>query len=102
MVSFPHQTKNERLSHLKFNLLTHFFFLSLANADSPRFRKGNKILIGIAVATAVLIVFQHVRYVITNKLRQRKWDAMSADEKLAYKETTGQQGSNRLDYQFRI
>ncbi|KAI9285182.1 major facilitator superfamily domain-containing protein [Umbelopsis sp. AD052] len=73
-----------------------------ANADAPRFRKGNKILMGIAVATGVLIVLQHIRYVITNKLRQRKWDAMSADEQRAYKETTSDRGSNRLDYRFHI
>ena len=57
---------------------------------------------GVAVLVGVLIIFQHIRYTLTNKYRQRKWEAMSADEQRAYKETTSDQGSNRLDYRFRI
>lgn len=57
---------------------------------------------GIAAATAVLIILQHIRYTLTNKYRQQKWEAMSADEQRAYKETTSDQGSNRLDYRFRL
>jgi len=70
--------------------------------DAPRFFRGNWINFGIMLTAGVLLIFQHFRYVLTNKLRQRKWNSFSDAEKQEYLKNTKDEGSNRLDYRFRI
>jgi hypothetical protein len=55
----------------------------------------------IAVA-AVLLIFQHIRYTTTNKIREKKWNSLTDAEKKDYLNNTTDEGSNRLDYRFRI
>jgi hypothetical protein len=71
-------------------------------ADSPLYRRGNWINIGLQAAAFVMFIAQRFRYSITNTLRQRKWDSMTEDEKKTYDETTKSKGSNRLDFRFRL
>ncbi|KAI8885437.1 MFS general substrate transporter [Backusella circina FSU 941] len=71
-------------------------------SDSPRYHRGNWINIGLQCATILLFLFQYFRYTITNSVRQRKWNSMTDAEKKTYSETTKDEGSNRLDYRFRI
>jgi hypothetical protein len=71
-------------------------------ADSPLYRRGNWINVGLQAATFVMFIAQRFRYSITNTLRQRKWDSMTEDEKKTYDETTKSKGSNRLDFRFRL
>ncbi|CAO3580902.1 unnamed protein product [Absidia cylindrospora] len=70
--------------------------------DAPRYHRGNWVLVGITVACAILLIFQHFRYKYTNQHRERKWNAMTEDEQKNYLATTKDQGSNRLDYRFDI
>ncbi|KAI9366609.1 major facilitator superfamily domain-containing protein [Pilaira anomala] len=70
--------------------------------DAPRFRKGNWINFGITAFAACLLIFQHTRYVLTNKLREEKWNKFSEAEKKDYIQNTRDEGSNRLDHRFRI
>ncbi|KAG0748436.1 hypothetical protein G6F57_001169 [Rhizopus arrhizus] len=71
-------------------------------SDSPRFIKGNWAIFGIALSTAVLLLFQHTRYVLTNKYRAKKWNSLTESQKEDYIKNTKAEGSDRLDYQFRI
>ncbi|KAI8099304.1 major facilitator superfamily domain-containing protein [Halteromyces radiatus] len=70
--------------------------------DAPYYHTGNWVLVGITVACAILLIFQHFRYKYTNQYRERKWNAMTEDEKNNYLLTTKHQGSERLDFRFDI
>lgn len=39
-------------------------------------------------------------YVLRNRQRDKKWNAMSEDERLEYLETTTDKGNKRLDFRF--
>ncbi|CEP17471.1 hypothetical protein [Parasitella parasitica] len=70
--------------------------------DAPRFFRGNWINFSITLAAGIFLLVQHVRYTLTNKLRENRWNSFSDDEKKTYLESTKDEGSNRLDYRFRI
>ncbi|KAI9304489.1 major facilitator superfamily domain-containing protein [Cunninghamella echinulata] len=70
--------------------------------DAPRYHTGNWINIALTLITTFLFLFQHFRYKLTNKYREKKWNALSDKEKKQYIETTKDLGSNRLDYRFNV
>lgn len=78
-----------------FNLI-----LTISVDDAPNYTRGNKALLGIAVGNVALYVLTKIYYVQRNKYRDRKWDAMSQDERLDYLETTKDEGNKRLDFRF--
>jgi hypothetical protein len=49
----------------------------------------------------VLYCLVKVYYVMRNKQRDRKWDSMTAEDRLHYLATTSDQGNKRLDFRFR-
>ncbi|KAH8690905.1 major facilitator superfamily domain-containing protein [Talaromyces proteolyticus] len=70
------------------------------NDDKPLYRRGNKQLIAINVATIVVYALAKAYYVARNRWKQEKWGQMSAEEKAAYLENTADQGNKRLDFLF--
>lgn len=74
----------------------------IEQSDSPRFIRGNWINFSIALLSAILLIVQHFRYVFTNEYRSKKWDSLTEAEKQDYLKHTKDEGSNRLDYRFRI
>ena len=68
--------------------------------DKPRYYRGNSVLIGINVLALVLFAFAKTYYVLRNKARERKWSAMTQEEKHVYLETTTDEGNKRLDFRF--
>ncbi|CAO3677210.1 unnamed protein product [Rhizopus stolonifer] len=71
-------------------------------SDSPRFIRGNWINFGLMVFSAILLLIQHVRYVSANRYRSKKWDSLTELQKEKYIQTTKDEGSDRLDFRFRI
>ncbi|KAI9498203.1 major facilitator superfamily domain-containing protein [Zychaea mexicana] len=71
-------------------------------ADAPRYPVGNVVCIILNVVAIGLFISQRLRYSLTNKYREKKWNAMTDAEKTNYYKTTKHKGSNRLDYRFRI
>ena len=69
-------------------------------ADKVTDRRGNRVLIGVCVLNIFLYAFNKVYYMWRNKQRDRKWDALTAAEKVEYLDTTTEQGSKRLDFRF--
>ena len=67
---------------------------------TPIDRRGNRVLIGICVLNIVLYIFSKVYYTWRNKQRDRRWNALTAEEKIEYLETTTDEGSYRLDFRF--
>lgn len=70
--------------------------------DSPRFHKGNWINFGLLAAASLLFVLQRTRYAWTNKSRTVKWNGFTDEQKKEYSKTTKDEGSNRLDFKFRL
>ncbi|KAL3491846.1 major facilitator superfamily domain-containing protein [Aspergillus germanicus] len=68
--------------------------------DKPFYRRGNKVLLAIVAWNIVMTVFIKVYYIWRNKSRDRKWNAMSSEEKDHYLRTTKDEGNKRLDFRF--
>lgn len=68
--------------------------------DKPLYRRGNKVLLGIAAYNTILFIGAKFYYVWKNSKRDAIWDKMSHDEKLAYLATTNDKGNKRLDFRF--
>ncbi|KAI7888304.1 major facilitator superfamily domain-containing protein [Mucor mucedo] len=71
-------------------------------SDSPRFHKGNWINIGLLAGASLLFLSLRARYALTNKARMRKWNNFSDEQKKEYSNTTKDEGSDRLDFKFRL
>ncbi|MCJ1380589.1 hypothetical protein MMC17_003697 [Xylographa soralifera] len=69
-------------------------------ADSPLYRTGNKVLLGLVVYNMILIISMKVYYMRRNAIREKKWGAMSEREKSIYLATTTDKGNKRLDFRF--
>ncbi|KAJ8118871.1 hypothetical protein ONZ43_g3906 [Nemania bipapillata] len=65
------------------------------------FVQASAILLAILGANVVIYVLTKCYYVYRNKQRDRKWDAMSAEEQLEYLSTTTDEGNKRLDFRFK-
>ncbi|KAH8913557.1 ophD encodes a permease for phthalate transporter [Atractiella rhizophila] len=68
--------------------------------DAPLYRRGNKILLGINVASIFVFLITKVYYIQRNKWKARRWDAMTVEEKENYLATTTDKGNKRLDFRF--
>ncbi|KAK7186488.1 hypothetical protein DPSP01_002083 [Paraphaeosphaeria sporulosa] len=68
--------------------------------DKPLYRRGNKVLVGICVLNIFIYAFNKMYYIWRHKQRDRKWNALTAEEKVEYLDTTTQEGSKRLDFRF--
>jgi hypothetical protein len=68
--------------------------------DKPFYRRGNRVLVGITAYNIVLLIAIKLYYIRKNASRDKKWNAMSDDEKQKYLETTTDVGNKRLDFRF--
>ncbi|KAF2036264.1 MFS general substrate transporter [Setomelanomma holmii] len=68
--------------------------------DKPLYRRGNRVLVGICVLNIFLYAFSKGYYKWHNAQRDRIWDALTAEQKLDYLNTTTDQVSKRLDFRF--
>lgn len=68
--------------------------------DAPLYRRGNRDLLAIVSVNIVWYLFTKTYYVLRNRQRDRKWNAMTQEDKLHYLETTTDEGNKRLDFRF--
>lgn len=68
--------------------------------DSPLYRTGNKVLLGILAYNVVLIIGIKAYYMWRNSSREKKWRAMTDAERQHYLKTTNDKGNKRLDFRF--
>ncbi|KAL9618897.1 MAG: hypothetical protein Q9160_006422 [Pyrenula sp. 1 TL-2023] len=68
--------------------------------DKPLYHRGNSVLIGINFLAIALFVITKVYYVWKNRVRERKWNAMTAEERKHYLDNTNDEGNKRLDFRF--
>lgn len=68
--------------------------------DAPYYHRGNVQLIIISGASIALLILTKVFYVTINKRRDKKWNAMSKEEREDYSQNSPDVGSRRLDFRF--
>lgn len=68
--------------------------------DGPRYRRGNSILLGLVALNLVLYVTAKAYYVWRNRVRDRRWRAMSPEERVAYLSESQARGNRGLDFRF--
>lgn len=76
------------------------YILTLIPDDRPRYKRGNRALLAINALNIGLYVFAKVYYTLRNRYRDRKWNAMTEDERTNYLATTKDKGNKRLDFRF--
>ncbi len=74
--------------------------LIAAQDDSPLYRRGNKVLLGMAFVNIGIYISTKFYYIFRNKQRDRKWNALTPAQQLEYIETTSDKGNKRLDFRF--
>lgn len=68
--------------------------------DKPLYHRGNMQIVAINCLAIALYGFAKVYYVFRNKQREKKWAAMSQEQKDDYIQNTTDQGNKRLDFRF--
>ncbi|KAH2906373.1 hypothetical protein KXV75_007675 [Aspergillus fumigatus] len=70
------------------------------DSDAPRYIAGNRTLLIIICTNIVLYALTKLYYVMQNRRRDMKWQAMTEDQRVDYVATTQDQGNRRLDFRF--
>lgn len=68
--------------------------------DAPRYKRGNLVLVILVIINIFLYLATKLYYVKRNAHRDRKWTAMTEEERLKYLATTTDEGNKRLDFRF--
>ena len=63
--------------------------------DKPLYRRGNKVLLGLAALSIVWLLLIKAFYAWRNKQKERVWNAMTLSEKEHYLATTKDEGNRR-------
>lgn len=68
--------------------------------DKPLYRRGTRILLGITSVNIVLFYLVKAFYVWRNKVRDRRWNALTKEQQQDYVLNTTDEGQQRLDFRF--
>ncbi|KAF4627859.1 hypothetical protein G7Y89_g10293 [Cudoniella acicularis] len=69
-------------------------------SDKPLYKAGNHVLLYINILSLFLFIFAKVYYVLKNKSRDKKWNALTAEQRRDYTRNTTDKASRRLDFRF--
>ncbi|KAL4895867.1 major facilitator superfamily domain-containing protein [Aspergillus ambiguus] len=68
--------------------------------DAPRYVYGNRVLLGLVCSNIAIYVAIKAYYMLRNRQRDRKWMAMTEEQRIEYIATTKDEGNRRLDFRF--
>ena len=68
--------------------------------DKPVYRRGNKVLVAITCWNIVWYGVIKLYYVRRNRSKERKWVAMSEEERVRYLHDAKDEGNKILDFRF--
>lgn len=89
-----------RLCSGLFFFLSSVLTLSRSLFTQPYYHRGNKVLLSIIILNLVLFAFTKVYFVLRNRNKRTRWEALTAEERATYLATTKDEGNRRLDFQF--
>ncbi|KIW85831.1 hypothetical protein Z517_01223 [Fonsecaea pedrosoi CBS 271.37] len=96
--------RTRTVSAALYNMFVQVGGIALSNIyradDRPVYRRGNRQLTAICAGTIGLYGCVKLYYIWRNHTREKKWNAMSSEERLHYLETTTDAGNKRLDFRF--
>ncbi|KKK20444.1 MFS transporter [Aspergillus rambellii] len=72
--------------------------------DAPYYYRGNKVLISVCALAIVVFVIQRELLRHLNRQKERKWEAMSQEERMVYQSDLAErekEGNKRLDFRFK-
>ncbi|GLI81804.1 hypothetical protein PoHVEF18_010195 [Penicillium ochrochloron] len=96
--------RTRTVSAALYNITIQFSGIASSNIyrsdDKPLYRRGNKQLIAINIATIVLYALAKAYYVRRNQWKKARWEKLSPEERATYLETTTDKGNKRLDFLF--
>ncbi|KAM3068316.1 hypothetical protein ACMFMG_009456 [Clarireedia jacksonii] len=79
------------------NICSNFIYRA---DDKPLYHRGNTQLLIINITSILIFILTKIYYVTRNRIRDRKWNAMTPEEQQDYKLNTKLVGSRRLDFRF--
>ncbi|KAL5003232.1 major facilitator superfamily domain-containing protein [Aspergillus recurvatus] len=68
--------------------------------DQPYYRKGNKVLIALAVVSIFLFIAAKIYYVWRNRQNKARWEALSSEQREAYLRENPVMTNKRIDFTF--
>ncbi|PWY77523.1 MFS general substrate transporter [Aspergillus heteromorphus CBS 117.55] len=68
--------------------------------DAPRYVVGNRVLLALISTNIVLYLATKAYYMLRNRQRDCKWNAMTEDQRVDYVATTKDEGNRRMDFRF--
>ncbi|KAI8683528.1 hypothetical protein NCS57_00017300 [Fusarium keratoplasticum] len=68
--------------------------------DKPLYRRGNRVILGITCGNIVLFYLVKAFYVWRNKVRDRRWNALTKEQQEDYILNTTDEGQQRWDFRF--
>ncbi|KAF9767783.1 hypothetical protein IL306_015008 [Fusarium sp. DS 682] len=68
--------------------------------DKPLYRRGNRVILGITCANIFLFYLVKAFYIWRNKVRDRRWNALTKEQQQDYLVNTTDEGQQRLDFRF--
>ncbi|KAJ9096881.1 hypothetical protein QFC19_006979 [Naganishia cerealis] len=68
--------------------------------DAPLYKRGNTQLIGIAFGALGMCLTAKLYYILRNRYRDKKWNAMSIEEQEDYIKNSKDEGNKRLNFRF--
>ncbi|RTE79840.1 hypothetical protein BHE90_005686 [Fusarium euwallaceae] len=68
--------------------------------DKPLYRRGNRVILGITCGNIVLFYLVKAFYVWRNKVRDRRWNALTKEQQEDYIRNTTDEGQQRMDFRF--
>jgi hypothetical protein len=96
--------RTRTVSAALYNITIQFSGIASSNIyrsdDKPLYRRGNRQLIAINIATVVLYALAKAYYVRRNQWKKSRWEKLSPEERATYLETTTDKGNKRLDFLF--
>ncbi|KAE8352718.1 major facilitator superfamily domain-containing protein [Aspergillus coremiiformis] len=96
--------RSRALSAAMYNMCVQISGIIASNVyqgwDAPRYVQGNRILLALACTNIALYAATKIYYMLRNRHRDRRWTAMTDDQRIEYIANTNDTGNKRLDFRF--
>ncbi|KAE8391000.1 major facilitator superfamily domain-containing protein [Aspergillus alliaceus] len=96
--------RSRALSAAMYNICVQISGIIASNVyqdwDAPRYVLGNRVLLALVCTNMAVYAATKGYYILRNRQRDRKWLAMTEEQRIEYIATTKDTGNKRLDFRF--